>query len=452
MARGYAKGGGSMTKRYDARSLFFRGAENRGSMLMELLLSVAIAAIVIPFVFRYQQNAAMRAQNIAVARRMEIVQNALERYITQNREQILGTVGKSITRVHLADLADYGVPFEILSHADEYQLRILKSADTAAQATLQGVVVLTDSDITPVRTREIVAIGGNTMGFIEGRRAYGTFGAWRADAIDLGVGNTDGIVASTGVMRDNALYLSRVPTDNADDATMRTALNLGGHDIENTGFFDAMAANFGETIYSGAIAAKNVVFQNRTTVDKLFETKNATVAGVLSADSRTMEIAGGMSLDDVAKFSNFKTDDFWVGNLTLSGLSVSGDDDAVATLKINRALDMTGGRISALYATIGYTGSVAPRLVVTNRVEDSVKPEFFWDADMRAAHFFDVSFKNLNIMAARVIAREGVAGTDARRLFSAVAGNKNATAADFMNAIVEIQARVRAKYRLLNLE
>ncbi len=426
-------------------------AAQRGSMLVEMLLSVALAALIIPFVFRYQHNVIAREKNIAVARQMETVQTALERYIVDNRAALLNTVGRNITRVQLADLAPYGLPDDILDSSADYQLRILKSNDVGNGATLQGVVVMSDADITPLRTREIVMMGGNNLGFIEGRHAYGAFGAWHSDTVDLGVGAAQGIVGSTAVNRDNALYLWRAPSNNADDATMMSALNLGGHDIENASFFDVSNANFSETMHSGTLVASNIVFQNRTTIDTAFETSSARVAGALSADSRTMEISGALKLDDLGKFSSFSVEDLWVGDLSLSGLSVNSDDD-VAYLKVNQTLDMTGGRISTLYATVGFSGSITPRLVVTNLIEDSINPEYFWDADWRAAHFFDVSFPNLNDMAARAVAREGDKSTTASQLFGAVAANKNATAADFMNALLEIEARVRAKYRLLNLE
>ncbi len=423
----------------------------RGSMLVEMLLSVALAAIIIPFVFRYQHNVIARAKNIEVAQRMETVQTALERYIVENRASLLNTVGRNITRVQLADLVPYGLPEDILNSSAEYQLRILKSNDVGTQSTLQGVVVMSDANITPLRTREIVMMGGNNMGFIEGRHAYGAFGAWRSDTVDLGLGGAQGIVGSTGVNRDNALYLWRVPSNDADDATMMSALNLGGHDIENASFFDVSNVNFSENMHSGTLVASNIIFQNRTTIDTTFETKSARVAGALSADSRTMEISGALKLDDLGKFSSFSVEDLWVGNLSLSGLTVNSDED-VANLKINQTLDMTGGRISALYATVGFSGSITPRLVVTNLIEDSINPEYFWDADWRAAHFFDVSFPNLNDMATRAVAREGDKSTASSQLFGAVVANKNATAADFMNALLEIESRVRAKYRLLNLE
>lgn len=432
--------------------IFSNHMSQRGGMLVELLMSVAIVSVVLPFLFRYQQDSIIRAENIAVARQMQDVQTALERYIVINRDKLLTVAGKSIIRVEIADLVEYGVPETIIaSHGDKYQLRILKSSDATGQATLQGVVVMSDDSISPMRTREIVSAGGADMGFVEGTHAYGTFGAWHADTIDLGVNATDGIVGTTTVNRDNARYFWRIPSDDSADATMLSGLNLGGHDIVNVSQFDVTSAGFDETLESINIAANRVVFANRTTIDSAFDTKNATCVGALSSDAKTMEITGALTLSDLGKFSNFNTTNLWTTTLTLSGLSIA-DTTKVTLLDVNQNLDMTGGRITALFTTVSFAGSITPRLVVRDRIADSVDKNFYWDVKNRNANLSDMSLAELSRMAPLASAREGDASTIATQLFGAVSANRNATASDYMNAINEIQKRVRAKYRLLNLE
>jgi len=423
-----------------------------GSMLVELLMSVALAAIIMPFVFRYQQDAIQRAENIVIADNMENIQSALERYIVANREVLLNTVGRNIVRVNIADLIDYGVSIDLASHDDEYQLRVLKSNDITGRATLQGVVVFSSDEIDPMRTREIVAIGGDDMGFIDGNRAYGTFGAWHANTLDMGLDVSDGIVELTDINQDASLYLWRVPSDNASDATMISGLNLGGHDITNASFFNASSAQFDETLTLGVGAASNVIFQNRTTLDNYFESTSATVAGILSSDSRTMEVSGNFSLADTGKFTSFTTGDLRATNMTLGGLSILSDLDGPAILQVNRSIDMTGGHIDAMYVTVGFAGSIAPRLVVRDRIEDSTNPNYFWDVDYGVANLVDVTLQELHAMAMDMVYSENAPDTDAGRIFNAVVSNKNATASDYMNAITEIQNAVRAKYRRLNLE
>ena len=429
----------------------FSGHE-RGGMLVELLMSVAIVSVVLPFLFRYQQDSIVRAENIAVARQMQDVQTALERYIMINRDKLLVVAGRSITRVDIADLLEYGVPESIVSeNADKYQLRILKSSDATGQATLQGVVIMSDDTISPMRTREIVGVGGGDMGFVEGTHAYGTFGAWHTDTIDLGIDATNGIVGTTAVNRDNALYLWRVPSDDTADATMLSGLSLGGHDIVNVSKFDVKSSGFDEILQSINIAADKVVFSNRTTIDSAFETKNATCVGSLTSDAKTMEIAGTLTMSDLGKFSSFNTSNLWVSNLELSGISIA-DTTKATIMNVNQSLDMTGGRISALFTTVSFAGSITPRLVVRERIEDSTHPEFYWDLKNNSATFADLSLVELNRMATLAVQKESDSLTVSTQIFGAVSANKNATAADFMNAINEIQKRVRAKYQLLNLE
>ena len=432
--------------------IFTETKTQHGGMLVELLMSVAIVAVVIPFLFKYQQDSVLHAENIAVARKMQDVQNALERYIVANRETLLNVAGKNIVRVEISQLVDFGIPENILEEeADKYQLRVVKSADAIGQATLQGVVVMNDENINPLRTRQIMSVGGDNMGFIDGTHAYGTFGAWHTDTVSIGINTTEGIISTTPVSRDNALYLWREPSQNPDDATMMGPLNLGGHDIINAKYFDASAAQFDETLQSVSIAADKVVFANRTTIDSVLDTQNATCIGNLSADAKTMEVAGTLSLASVGKFSNFTANNLWTNTLSLSGLTIA-DGTKAAILDVNQRLDMMGGRINALYTTVSFSGSITPKLVVRDRIQDSINADYYWDIKSKEANFYDVSFPELSRMATLVAYKEADKTTVSGRVFSSVASNQNATVADFMNAIAEIQVKVRAKYSLLKLE
>lgn len=433
------------------KNIFSIFNNSRGSMLVELLLSVALAALIIPFLFRYQHSSIERAQNIAITNQMTEIQVALERYIVANRDELLRTVGRNITRVELDDLAEFGVPQSVLDAGDEkYQLRILKSSDASGQSTLQGVIVRASDDITPLRTREIVNLSGGSMGFVDGTHAYGTFGAWHTDALDMGVDIDNGIIETTSVNRDNALYLWRVPSENPDDAKMMSPLNLGGHDIKNAAFINSDYATFNEGLTAKEIVSDKIIFDNRTTIDAVFSTDAATVSGMLSSDSKNMEISGRLSLADTAKMSSLTAENLWVSKLTLSGLSIEADHD-LALLKINQSLDMTSGRIEAIFVSVGFAGSMTPRLVVYDRIEDSTNPQYYWDVKSKTARFSDASFVELNRMATLATFYEGDNSTSAGQIFGAVSANKNATVSDYMNAISEIQKRVSAKYRLLNL-
>ncbi|MFQ6739666.1 MAG: hypothetical protein ACLRFJ_03300 [Alphaproteobacteria bacterium] len=433
------------------RHKFLSDNKSRGGIMAELLLSVALAMMAVPFIFKYQQDAITRAENIEIANQMTNIQTALERYISVNRENLMKTVGKNITRLEMRDLEMYGVDSGIIDDThDKYQLRILKSFDSNNQATLQGVVVYSDSEITPLRTRQLVAMGGN-MGFVDGTRAYGAFGAWRTDTVDLGISDTNGIIQTTQVKRDNALYLWRVPSGDAQDATMLSSLSLGEHDLTNVKFLDITSLYLDEKLNVGTIAANQIIFENRTNIDSTFSTDMATVFGSMSSDSRGLDVTDTLLVNDVAKFSNFTADDLYVSNLTLSGFSIGSTDD-ISMMRVNDRLDMTYGRINAMYVSVGFAGSITPRLVIRKKIQDTSNPNYYWDATASVANFADLSIPVLNDMAPRVVSREAGSGTYSGNRFSSVAANSNSTVGDFLSAIADIEAHVRAKYNMLNLE
>ncbi|MDR0741320.1 MAG: hypothetical protein LBF28_00920 [Rickettsiales bacterium] len=427
----------------------------RGATMVDLLLTVALIAIVLPFIFNFQKSRIERAKNIAAVAEMGIIQAALERYIDSRGKELMLPVGRNITSVKMADLAEYGVPQDsVEKRGDNFQIRILKSQNREGHSTLQGIVVLNERDITPLRAREIVNIGGDKMGFVEEGRAFGAFGTWAANASDLGIQGSGGIIETTKITLDQDKFLWRVPSENADDATMLSPLNLAGHDIVNAKFLDAAYVEFEEILKAAEIVADKTIFQTRTTLDKNYETSDAAIAGTLSADSRNMDISGTLSLSGTGKFTSFTADDLQVVNLNLSGLSISttNSKSKAAILKVNQTIDMVTGHISAMFATVGFTGSITPKLVVKNRIEDSTNSDYFWDASGGSARLSDISIPELNRMATLISSRESGAGTDSKKLFDTAAANKNATVSDFMNAISKIQNRVSVKYRQLNLD
>ncbi|MBP5485275.1 MAG: hypothetical protein J6Y07_01025 [Alphaproteobacteria bacterium] len=424
---------------------------SRGTVLIEFLLTIALAGALIPFVYSYQTRAVARVENLRVTRQMQMIQTALENYIVQNREQMLKALGPRIMRIKLTDLIDYGIDANFAKDMlDKYQLRILKSGDVGGKSTLQGVIVFNDADLTAMRTREIVKMGDDKIGFIEGHRAYGGFGTWRADTVDMGLGNTSGIIQTTGITRDDAMYLWRVPSDNDSDATMASVLNLGNRDINNVTFINADGISIEESLDIDNLKTSDAIFKNRTTIDSKYNTQTALVSGTLSGDSKNISINGMLSLADYAKVSSFTTNNLSVNTLTLSGFSVPSD--SLATIRIGGALDMTEGRISAMFVTVGFTGSITPRLGVKEKIVDSVNPNYYWNVNSGVASLGDINSPVLSDMATKILRRESVSGSTVTNIFNTVVSNKNATVGDFMKAINEIQQVVRGKYQMLNLE
>ena len=317
---------------------------------------------------------------------------------------------------------------------------------------LQGIIILSNSEITPLRTREIVNLGGGKFGFVEGNTTYGGFGAFHANTSDFGITNGHGLVGTTSTTRGNTEYLWRVPSENESDSTMLSPLNLDGHDIINVKFFDSNKAQFDEKLKIGKTAVNSLVFSNRATIDAIYATNTAVVNGAFTSDSRTLNVSGSLSLADSAKFSSFYTNDLYVNNLTLNGFSVSSTSGKSSLLKIVGDMDLIMGRVTASYVSVGYTGSVTPQLNISDKIQDPNDSSFYWDIRGKKARFADINLPELSRMASYIIKMESSYGTSASSIFGAVVANTNATAGDYINAINNIQNVVREKYQMLNLE
>ena len=216
------------------RKMFLYKNHQHGGMLMELMLSVAISAVLIPFIFNYQKNTIERARNIAVVKQMEIVQNALEKCIESNRAELMKPASTNYIYTEgseclmLTDgtgqhgLIKYGLNESFVNdYKDDYVLRILLKKKSANSNTgvLQGVVLLQQKGITALRTREIVDVGGGKLGYTNANTVYGGFDSFETQSSNLGLTNMNGVVGITSAIRraTNNQYLWRLPTDAAAD-------------------------------------------------------------------------------------------------------------------------------------------------------------------------------------------------------------------------------------------
>jgi hypothetical protein len=113
---------------------------------------------------------------------------------------------------------------------------------------------------------------------------------------------------------------------------------------------------------------------------------------------------------------------------------------------------MRYGSINAITVTVGYAGSVTPRLTVSNMISDPSNPNYYWNASKGDAVFSDLYLGDLNRMLSYLAKSEFDSTTIAGRRFGAIVSNANATVSDYLNALNSIASQVRAKYSLLKLQ
>ena len=403
-----------------------------GGMLMELMLSLALAAIMIPFVVKYQKNTIERARNIAIVKQMENVQAALERCIFENRSTILNQ-GVSVLSEnidpHVIDclilsnydednplgLVNYGLTHEFANDfRDDYRMRILKTADNTGQPVLQGVVLLNNQNITALRTREIVRLGGGKVGFLEedGDHIHGGFNAFNAEKIRFDFNAADtGIVQTTDTMRGESKYLWRVPSTSVTDATMLSDLNLDGHDINHIGNL------FAKDMFLSNLYLDGTSQQNQTDVQHMQFINNATIKGTTCvadyADvhgdmvsvlgnvlqiTDTNDVGRRLLLDGdecgeeglYAKFNNISASNIF----SRSDISVSGNYSICAKdLTVDTVFSPRISELLTLTTFVKGDKVITPRLVIEHRMAamDSVdeftkilsdpdyKPTYYWE-------------------------------------------------------------------------
>jgi hypothetical protein len=361
------------------------------------------------------------------------------------KRELMAPTGQAVTRVRIQDLAEYG---NIPKDHDKFQARIIKSRDVGGRAVLSGMVIFDSADISPVRTREIAELGGESAGFAERGEAYGAFGTWRSKTsiFDARFGK-DSIVEGTGTILSGGDFLWRLPSLDALDASMASDLSLGGYDIDDALSVDAYSADWTEIFKANLISARKVQITPRANWDsRLVVSGEALVMGALTSDSRNAELSDGLFLNGEARLSRLEAAELWVGDLRLNGLSIGGSDQP-AILKVSGVIDTTRGRITSRVATIGYAGSVAPKIIVSERLEDSSDKSYYWDLKLKKAALSDASLGHLGQMVKDVVRAESRnPRTTAETVISQVAANSNATLSDYIRAINEVRNRVTEKY------
>jgi hypothetical protein len=421
-----------------------------GGMMMEILLSLTIAAVALPFVMRDMDGRTRRAENVVIARDISMTRDALEKYMDVHKRELFAPTGRNITRVKVSDLAEYG---NIPNNTEKFQARIIKSRDRGGRSVLAGMVIYDSADISPMRTHEIAELGGQSAGFAERGQAYGAFGTWQSktNIFDANFG-AESILTGTNTILSGGDFLWRLPSGEALNATMASDLSLGEYDISDAGSIDAYDAQWSEIVKANLINARKVQITPRTNLESEFIVSGETlVMGALTSDSRNAQISGELFLNGDARLSRLDAGELWVGDLNLNGFSIGGSEEP-ATLKIGQTLDITRGRVSARIATIGYTGSVAPKIVVAERIEDSSDTSYYWDFASGDARLFDVSAGQLGQMVRDALRAGAVKQkTTTETIIGQVSANRNATIADYVRAINEIRTQVEQKYIQLNL-
>lgn len=416
--------------------------DEKGGILIELLLSLTIVFTIIPFIISYQKQRYERAENISIINTLNEIRNNLEEYI-QNNKNSLNFNQKNIIRVNIDELPNHNILSK--KYKDKIQIRIIKKINSNKSINLQGFIIFDDKKITPIKTKEILNISDDKFGFIEGNKVYGAFDNWKNNINKLGMSDLQGIVNSTNNFIENSeKYILRINSDNPADSTMLSDLNLNYHNITNSKFINSYSINVNNKLFTKEIKTDELEFENLTNINKNLNINKAIVYGSLSSDNSNLKISGKLKFETLANFKNINTDKIWVMNINLYGLNAQKN----SVIDINKNLDIGNGNITSKYITVGFDGSTTQKLNITKRIEDSLNPKYYWDITQSSIVFNDLLLTDLNDMAQKLTKYNN--NTYSFKEFYNVSINSNSTVSDYINVIDKIKKEVEKKYNRLD--
>jgi hypothetical protein len=414
----------------------------RGAGLLELLMALAVCMSILPFVYDYVMDKKNRAADVVITKKIKVIQNALEQYVIDNKQKLLMPITENIVHVKLSDLKNVSDVMDM-----PVQLRVVKSKDSNGRSFVQGIVIYDAKNMSPFRTRQIAMIGGNESGFVDGKMLYGSFGTWRApiSSVDA-VLNNHSILSGTKPFTNGDDYLQRLPSDNPLDATMSSDIDMSENNIEDVKNISTSSTRLFDILTTDSIEASKMTVSNRLDWDtKLDVFGETTVMGPITSDGRNLD-ASQITVSGRSQFRNLSANELYANKLFLSGFSVADSSSVPAILSISRSLDMTKGHITAIDTFVGFSGSVTPKLVISGRIEDSSKSEFYWNVSDTTANMVDLHLSQLSQMIKDVYNKEKTGKTETEQIMGNVILNSNATVSDFIKALDTAKEKVSQKY------
>lgn len=404
----------------------------KGGMLMEILLSIAIFFTIIPFLLKFHQYQINKKENILILKEMEEIKQGLEKYIEINKDKITNTIGSDIIRISLKDLEDIGF---YISPSYDYKLRILKTKEYNSISNLQGVIILNDKNIKPLRTRQIVNSGVINLGFIEQNKIYGAFSSWKVNASSYNLKDKAGIVNFTKVQRNNENYLYRLPSDRKNDSKMLSSLNLYNNDILNVNSLYSQNLKINKSLKVEKANTNNLSFDKLISYDNIFIANNI-YTDILSSTNTNLAVNNIVKINNYINVENYLTNYLTIENLELN--NVKNIFGKVKNFKVNNNFILEDGKIEANNIYVLGDGSQTIKLRITDKILDA---NYVWNVKNNSLALYDLKLQDFEKMALTL--------KNKRIVNSGIA--KDLTVFEFLQFLEKMKDNIITNYESLNL-
>lgn len=298
----------------------------RGTSMTEVILAMAIVAIVSPFLYTQITDATDNVRDMALARNIIALRGNVLNYVRANQDR-----WPDVAQIKLAD--------DELSEISGVATAGFIDKYAVSGATITDVYLAFDTGLKPIRTMRVARhIGVDAAVVSDDGVAYGA--SWAVSAPDFQPGQLIYRVTRDIAGIDTSKYLHRTSSDDEDLNVMQRDLNMGGNSIFNIATMVAKSAR----IKNAAAMFANVQDLSATTV---FFPDGANM-NATSADIGAMRVTG-----DVTGFRNITANNLNGASYTTHGRIVT--DRASVTKSVNVAKDFILKSNSALTVS-GFAG------------------------------------------------------------------------------------------------
>ena len=298
----------------------------RGASMTEVILAMAIVAIVAPFLYTQITDATDNVRDMALARNIIALRGNVLNYVRANQDR-----WPDVAQIKLAD--------DELSEISGVATAGFIDKYAVSGATITDVYLAFDTGLKPIRTMRVARhIGMDAAVVSDDGVAYGA--SWAVSAPDFQPGQLIYRVTRDIAGIDTSKYLHRTSSDDEDLNVMQRDLNMGGNSIFNIATMVAKSAR----IKNAAAMFADVQDLSATTV---FFPDGANM-NATSADIGAMRVTG-----DVTGFRNITANNLNGASYTTHGRIVT--DRASVTKSVNVAKDFILKSNSALTVS-GFAG------------------------------------------------------------------------------------------------
>lgn len=282
-----------------------------GTSMTEVLLTMAIVALVSPFLYNQIADTNHNIRDMAVAQNIIGMRDDVLNFVRMHQD-----AWPDVAQIKLADDELNGISeMPVAGFIDKYNVH---------GATITDVYLAFDLDTDLLRTNRIARhIGGAAAVVGDDGVAYGE--NWAVMAPDFNPGNLIYRISRDVSGEDKSKYLHRGGASEDNLNVMQRNLNMGGHDVYNVGGIAAKSAQIknSSTMFIGAdnMVATSVYFSDGATMDGA------------AADVGALRVSG-----DISGFRNIYADVLNGRSFTTNGRIIA--DRATITNSVNVANDM----------------------------------------------------------------------------------------------------------------